>query len=86
MPILRTIKSDYEFFYHQKLDIIVALDAENRVLLTNFWKNNKGKYKGTTAKLKIAGFKLVLDEEFESLKIDFSQSFQFEAGELEKVK
>jgi hypothetical protein len=86
MPILRTIKSDYEFFHHGELDILVALDSENRKLVSTYWKTNKGKQKGTLPNLKVTGFKLVPDEEFQSLKIDFSQSFQFETKHLQQTK
>jgi len=85
MPILRIIKSDYEFYHHQALNIVVALDEENRKILTTWWKENNGKQQGVLPKLKVTGFKLINDEEFQSLKIDFSESFQFEAKELQKV-
>ena len=86
MPILRTIKSDYEFFHHQELDVFVALDPENRKALSTYWRANKGKQKGMLTKLKITGYKLVFDEEFQSLKIDFSESFTFEARDLQQTK
>ena len=84
MPILRTIKSDYEFFHHQELDILVAIDSENRNILSDYWKATKGKQKGKSPKIK--GYKLIPDEEFQSLKIDFSESFQFEAKNLVQTK
>jgi hypothetical protein len=86
MPILRTTKSDYEFFHHGELDILVALDAENRKMVSTYWKTNKGKQKGALPNLKVTGYKLVPDEEFQSLKIDFTQSFQFEAKHLQQTK
>jgi hypothetical protein len=86
MPILRTIKCDFEFFHHQELDILIALDAENRKLVSTYWKTNKGKQKGALPNQKVTGFKLVPDEEFQSLKIDFTQSFQFEAKHLQQTK
>jgi hypothetical protein len=86
MPILRTIKSDFEFYHHQELDILIALDAENRKMVSTYWKTNKGKQKGTLPNQKVTGFKLVPDEEFQSLKIDFTQSFQFEAKHLQQTK
>jgi hypothetical protein len=86
MPILRTIKSDYEFYHHQELDILIALDAENGKAVSTYWKTNKGKQKGNLPNLKVTGYKLVPDEEFQSLKIDFSKSFQFEAKHLLQAK
>jgi hypothetical protein len=85
MPILRIIKSDYEFFHHEILDTLVALDAENRKLVSTYWKTNKGK-QGTLPKFKVTGYKLVPDEELQSLKIDFTQSFLFEAKHLLQTK
>ncbi|HNW49566.1 MAG TPA: hypothetical protein PKH79_00705 [Prolixibacteraceae bacterium] len=86
MPVLRTIKSDYEFYHDQKSDQFVALDSANRKLLSDYWKANKGKQKTTAPKLMIPGYKLVMDEEFQSLKIDFTEVFQSEAKDLEKTK
>jgi len=86
MPILRTIKSDFEFFHHEELNLLVALDVENRKLLSTYWRTNKGKQKGHLPKLNVTGYKLITDEEFQSLKIDFSQSFQFEAKHLSQIK
>lgn len=86
MTILRIIKSDYEFFHHESLDIFVALDSETRKILSTYWKANKGKQKGMLPKLKITGYKLVFDEEFQSLKIDFTESFEFEAKDLHQTK
>lgn len=86
MTILRTIKSDYEFFHHESLDIFVALDSKTRKTLSTYWKANKGKQKGMLPKLKITGYKLVFDEEFQSLKIDFTETFEFEAKDLHQTK
>jgi len=86
MPVLRTIKNDYEFYHHQKLDILVAIDTKNRKLLLNYWKSSKGKKKETLKKIKVSAYKMIEDEEFQSLKIDFTQSFQFDAKELVKIK
>ena len=86
MQLLRTIKSDYEFFHHQPLNILVALDGENQELLLNYWRTNSGNKSGTNANTKISGYKLILDQEFQSLKIDFSEIFQFEAKDLLQTK
>jgi hypothetical protein len=86
MQLLRTIKSDYEFFHHQPLNILVAIDGENKDLLLKFWRNNTGKKSTNTAHAKISGYKLILDQEFQSLKIDFSEMFQFDARDLMQTK
>ena len=86
MALLRTIKSDYEFYHHESLNILIALDEENQKKLSNFWKMNKGKKKEALPKLKVNGYRFILDEEFGSLKIDFSQEHVYDATELMKAK
>jgi len=86
MPILRTIKSDYHFYHHQGFDLFVAVDDENKQIISTYWKTNKGKQQATLPGLKVTGYKLVFDEEFQSLKIDFTSTFQFEARELHPTK
>jgi hypothetical protein len=86
MPVLRIIKSDYEFFHHEALDLFVALDDENNKMLSTYWKAKKAKQKGLPSTLKVKGYKLVFDEEFQSLKIDFSEIFQFDANDLHRTK
>jgi hypothetical protein len=86
MPVLRVIKSEYEFFYNEKLDVFVALDAENSEALSNYWKAKKGKQKAVPSVARLKGYKLIFDEEFQSLKIDFSNVFQFDANYLQRTK
>lgn len=86
MAILRNIKNDYEFYHHESLDILIALDVENQKKLSAFWKMNKGKKKEVLPKLKVNGYLFILDEEFDSLKIDFSQLIAYDAVELIKAK
>jgi glucose dehydrogenase len=86
MALLRSIKNEYEFFHHQKLDALIALDKQNSKIVSSFWKSNKGKKNTTLPKTKAEGYKFILDEEFDSLKIDFTQSFMFEAKDLVKAK
>ncbi len=49
-----------------------------------YHKANKGKKPLPSQKIK--GYRFILDEEFASLKIDFSQEHLFEIRELVKVK
>jgi hypothetical protein len=86
MPVLRTIKSEYEFFHNEKLDLFVALDASNSEALSTYLKAKKARQKGTPSTIKLQGYKLIFDEEFQSLKIDFSQTFQFDGNDLHRTK
>ena len=80
MGILRTIKSDYEIYENQVLECLVAILRDDCKKIKAFRKKNKGQ-KTMPSEL-TSGYKMVLDEEFESLKIDFSQEFQFEIRDL----
>lgn len=65
---------------------MVAIDDENQKLLVNYLKQQKSKNQSKDLKQKIIGFKMIRDEEFETLKIDFGESFSFWATDLEKTK
>lgn len=84
MALLRSIKSNYFFYHHQKLDVLVAVDAENSKLISKFRKRKKGEK--NNLKTKVEAYKFIMDEEFGSLKIDFSQSFYFDIADLTKTK
>jgi hypothetical protein len=51
--------------------MLVAISAENNKKIKEFLKKNKGKKKLPLAKIK--GFWFIIDNEFNSLKIDFSK-------------
>ena len=84
MGILRTIKSDYEMYENQSLQCFVAISRDDCKQIKSYYKTNKGKKPLPSQKIK--GYKFVMDEEFESLKIDFSKDLQFEIRDLAKVK
>ena len=84
MGILRTIKSDYEMYENETLDCFVAIQRDDCKEIKAYNKKNKGQKSKPSQKIK--GFKFVMDEEFESLKIDFSKELQFEIRNLAKVK
>ncbi|TAJ12652.1 hypothetical protein DMA11_11660 [Marinilabiliaceae bacterium JC017] len=83
MGILRCIKSDYEIYENQALECLVAIERADCKKIKAYHKKNKGK-KPLPSEL-IAGYKFVNDEEFDSLKIDFSEACQFEIKDLVKV-
>ena len=86
MALLRTIKDEFSYYHHLKLDTLVALNAENQKKLVSFLKANKGARKKENASIKVQGYRFVMDTEFESLKIDFSQTYSFNSSDLVKAK
>ena len=80
MGILRTIKSDYEIYENQSLECLVAILRDDCKKIKAYRKKNKGQ-KITPSEL-ISGYKMVMDREFDSLKIDFSEEFKFEIRDL----
>ncbi len=83
MPVLRTIKSDYEMYENQKQECLVAIERSDCKTIKAFFKKNKGKK--PLPNDKVPGYKFIKDEEFDSLKIDFEKKFQFEIKDLIKV-
>jgi len=55
--------------------ILVAISGEENSKIIDFQKKNTGKKKVPSTKVK--GYRFVLDEEFDSLKIDFSVEVDF---------
>ena len=84
MALLRTIKSDYEMYENQRLECLVAIERDDCKIIKSYFKKYKGKQ--DMPKDKVPGYKFVLDEEFDSLKIDFESKYEFEIRDLVKVK
>ncbi|WP_430816134.1 hypothetical protein [Carboxylicivirga sp. RSCT41] len=84
MGILRNIKSDYEIYENQGMECLVAIQRDECRQIKVYRKKYKGKEPLPSQTIK--GYKFVMDEEFESLKIDFSKEYQFEIKDLIKVK
>ncbi|MCG8581638.1 MAG: hypothetical protein MI866_17060 [Bacteroidales bacterium] len=84
MGILRNIKSDYEIYENQSMECLVAIQRDDCKQIKAYRKKYKGKE--PLPSQTIEGYKFVMDEEFESLKIDFSQKLRFEIRDLLNVK
>ncbi len=84
MALLRTIKDEFSYYHHLKLDTLIALDEENEKQLKTFLKASRGKRNKSTIKVK--GYKFVRDKEYDSLKIDFSEVYSFNSIDLVKAK
>ena len=61
-------------YEHTGLSVLVAISEQDNLTVRAFQKKHPKNKKSTE---KISGFKLVVDQEFGSLKIDFSESFDF---------
>jgi len=84
MGILRNIKSDYEVYESASLQCLVAIDRNDCKQIKAYRKKYKGK-ESQPSEL-VNGYKFIIDEEFDSLKIDFSELLQFEIKDLNNVK
>jgi hypothetical protein len=84
MGILRNIKSDYEIYENISLECLVAIDREDCKQIKAYRKKHKGKEPMPSQT--VDGYQFVVDEEFDSLKIDFSKKFSFEIKDLVNVK
>ena len=74
-------KKKAEIIYeHQKLGVLVAVSYENNSIVRDFFKKYKGKK--TQPSDTVEAYKMIVDEEFNSLKIDFSQTFNFAIKDL----
>lgn len=60
--------------------MLVAISSEENTKIRDFKKKNKGKKKSPSTKVK--GYSFVLDQEFNSLKIDFTAELTFEIKDL----
>jgi len=60
--------------------ILVAVSSEESNKIIDYQKRNKGKKKSPSTKVK--GYSFVLDQEFNSLKIDFTAELTFEIKDL----
>ncbi len=84
MGIIRNIKSDYEVYENMALECLVAIERNDCETIKAYRKKYKGKV--PLPREQVKGYKFVIDEEFQSLKIDFTEQHQFEIKDLDKVK
>lgn len=82
MPKLPFKNIEHIVYEHTKEGMLVAIEKENSKKISEYFKANKGAKKLPNDK--INGYKFILDEEFNSLKIDFSEDFDFEIQYLKK--
>ena len=75
MNILGDKKKSEVIYEHLQLGVLIAIPSVDNSIIRDYFKKYKGKK--TQASDKITGYKMVVDEEFDSLKIDFSKTFDF---------
>ena len=80
MNILGNKKKSEVIYEHLKLGVLIAISSENHSIITDIFKKYKGKKSLPTEK--IQGYKMEVDQEFGSLKIDFSKTFEFHIKDL----
>lgn len=77
-----TIGMDYFIYEHTEQGHLVAIRMSDLKEMKKYWQLNKGKKPLPADKIK--GFPLVHDDEQDSLKIDFSEEFEYEIRLLNK--
>lgn len=84
MGILRSIKNEHVLFENTNLECVVAIHESDAKKIKAYFK----KYKAKKDKPKelVSGHLFIYDEEFESNKIDFSKTVEFEIKDLSKIK
>ena len=80
MPILPFQNNDHIIYENISEGMLVAITEENNKKIKEFFKKNKGKKKLPSTKIK--GFWFVIDKEYDSLKIDFSNELDFQIKDL----
>lgn len=82
MPILRKDENSHLIYEAQSLGQLIAIAKADQSLIKKFWKSYKGK--SSVPADKISGHPMILDEEFQTLKIDFDQTIEVEIRDLVK--
>lgn len=84
MGTLKKQGGEHLIYEHIELGCLIAIEKINQNQLKKYWKKNKGK--SSQPDDKINGYKLIHDDEQNSLKIDFSKEEFFEIRFLNKFE
>lgn len=84
MGILRNTTSNFDIYENQKEGILVAIDRGEASAIKAYFKKYKGK--SNPPKETIKGHPFILDEEYDSLKIDFNKTVNYTISDLQKFK
>lgn len=80
MPILPFKNVEHVVYEHQTEGRLIAIEKTESKRIGAFFKANKGKKSKPNDTIK--GYWFIMDEEYNSLKIDFSQEVEVEIKEL----
>lgn len=84
MSILRNSKNEFEIYENQSKGILVAINKADAKTIKAYYKKYKGKTNPPREKIK--GNPFIMDKEFESLKVDFSTTGNYNILDLQKFK
>lgn len=82
MELSKTLGTEHLIYDNTVLGYLIAIDKTDQKIIKNFWKKNKGK--STIEKDVIGGYRLVQDDEQDSLKIDFEERRDYLIRDLVK--
>jgi hypothetical protein len=82
MAIIKKEMGNHQVYEFAQEGTLVAIEREDQSNIKKFWKKYKGKSNIPDDTVK--GYPFVLDEEHDSLKIDFTEKKEFEIRGLKK--
>ncbi len=84
MGLLRNHSIVYNYYQHEPTGNLVAIERDKAKEISKLYKKFKRADKISDSE-KVLGYFFVLDEEFDSLKIDFSEEVEFQVNQLQKA-
>lgn len=84
MAIIRNSTIDFEIYENQSQGILIAISRDDVAIIKSYFKKYKGKK--NAPRDKVNGNPFILDEEFDSLKVDYSTTKSYLISDLKKFK
>lgn len=81
MSIIREIKNEHFIYEDEENGLLVAISKDDQKAIKKYWKS-----KGKTEVTAVPGHPMVVDEEHNSLKIDFSKTNAYNIQNLKLFK
>ncbi|NOQ75726.1 MAG: hypothetical protein GQ574_27210 [Crocinitomix sp.] len=82
MELSKTLGTEHLIYDNTALGFLIAIDKADQKIIKKFWKKYKGK--SIVEADVIEGYRLVQDDEQDSLKIDFSERKEYLIRDLVK--
>ncbi|MFT5821250.1 MAG: hypothetical protein ACI8ZM_002502 [Crocinitomix sp.] len=82
MELSKTLGTEHLIYDNTVLGFLIAIDKSDQKIIKKFWKKYKGK--SIVEADAIEGYRLVQDDEQDSLKIDFSEKVEYLIRDLVK--